>query len=91
MSRPTITQREWLLEDLDQVRRYFPGAEVLEVTETPFDIRVQSLVKVQTYAQHRRERKVSGGVRAVGEQSDAGTRRGARPSLKMNALCGVIL
>ena len=33
------TQREWLTEDFDQIRRYFPGAELLEAIETPFDIK----------------------------------------------------
>lgn len=42
MSRTTTAQREWLLEDLEQIQRYFPGAELLETLDTPFDIKTQS-------------------------------------------------
>jgi len=36
------TQREWLLEDIEQIQRYFPGAELIESFETPFDIDIRS-------------------------------------------------
>lgn len=37
--RGSYYQREWLLEDIEQIRRYFPGAELLETIDTPFDIK----------------------------------------------------
>lgn len=40
MSHAPRTQREWLMEDLEQIERYFPGSELLEAVETPFDIHV---------------------------------------------------
>jgi len=45
MFRTTTTQREWLLEDLEQIQRYFPGAELLEPIETPFDIEIKGKSK----------------------------------------------
>lgn len=31
-------QREYLAEDIEQIRRFFPGATIIEPIETPFDI-----------------------------------------------------
>lgn len=33
------SQREYLVEDLAQICRYFPGARLIETPGTPFDIR----------------------------------------------------
>lgn len=43
MSRSTHTQREWLVEDLDQIRRYFPGAKFIKPLDTPFDIETRDM------------------------------------------------
>lgn len=40
MFRSKTTQREWLVEDLAQIRRYFPGATLIEPLDTPFDIEI---------------------------------------------------
>lgn len=31
-------QHEYLYEDIEQIRRFFPGAEFVEALETPFDL-----------------------------------------------------
>ena len=36
--RPKTTQREYLYEDIEQIKRYFPGAEYAETLMTPFDL-----------------------------------------------------
>ena len=38
MSFSSHTEREWLTEDLEQIRRFFPGATITEVIDTPFYI-----------------------------------------------------
>lgn len=38
MSFSGRTQREWLAEDLEQICRFFPGATITEVIDTPFYI-----------------------------------------------------
>lgn len=53
MSRRHIAQREWLVEDLEQIQRYFPGAELIEPLDMPFDIEAQP-----TPAQRKHERKI---------------------------------
>lgn len=42
--RTKTTQREYLYEDIEQIRRYFPGAELAETLETPFDLSRPGLV-----------------------------------------------
>ena len=84
MSRSARTQREWLVEDLDQIRRHFPGATIVEAFSIPFDFQP----KTKTRAQHGRERKASGRVRADSEQSDTVTRRERRqPAAVCRATC----
>lgn len=36
-------QREYLSEDIEQIRRYFPGATIIEVLSTPFDIEAKAI------------------------------------------------
>ena len=40
---PTIKQQELLTEDLAQIRRYFPGAEIIEAFEIPFFIETRDM------------------------------------------------
>ena len=41
------TQREWLTEDIRQIRRFFPGATLINTLDTPFDIRVPQRTRRQ--------------------------------------------
>lgn len=52
MNGAARTQREWLLEDIEQIKRYFPGAELLETLKTPFDIKTHSFIEMGT-SSHR--------------------------------------
>lgn len=73
MFRAQPTQREWLLEDLEQIQRYFPGAEALETIETPFDIQTHTGGRRREKEENERTaraaaEKVAGGVRAAHER-----------------------
>ena len=87
MNIATRTQPEWLMEDLEQIQRYFPGAVLLETLDTPFEL--QTIEK--TRAQRGHERKASERVWAASERSDTGTQREASLPSKMNALLGTVL
>ncbi len=77
MSQTKVTQREWLLEDIEQIRRYFPGAKLVETVDTPFDISVHP-----TPTQYRRTKNSSNPVperyerttRAPAEKAASGVR-----------------
>jgi hypothetical protein len=66
-----VTQREWLTEDLAQIRRYFPGAKVMEPLDTPFDIKPAARTRTQRGRYERTARvvaeKAAGRVQAAHE------------------------
>lgn len=68
MFRAQTTQHEWLLEDLEQIQRYFPGAELLEALETPFDI------QTRTWDRQREKKENERTARAVAEEAAGGVR-----------------
>lgn len=68
------TQREYLAEDLEQIRRFFPGATVVKALTTPFDL---------TRPPRGHKQKTGGRARATSRQHNITTRRGASLSVEM--------
>lgn len=60
--RTAITQHEWLTEDVEQIRRYFPGATFIETFDTPFDIHTLQQGHTERTAQAAAEPVHSAGV-----------------------------
>lgn len=64
MNGYTEIQREWLTEDLAQIRRYFPGATLLGTLDTPFDLEIR--VKSQEVREETALRHDNKPVRSAG-------------------------
>lgn len=80
------TQREYLAEDLEQIRRFFPGATIIKTLETPFDITARG-----PSAQRRRKQKGNGRMQAASvpslslETRHSGNERVARAAVAITA------
>lgn len=72
-------QREYLAEDIEQIRRFFPGATVIKALKTPFD-----LTHIQRNQKPRRTAQTTmtptGGEKQVGIGGATCHPRGSKPT-----------